>query len=279
MADAIRLTDFFPKKSSQTSPQSILSVPVQQIKPSPNQSRMHYYSADLEELVQSVKEMGVLQPVTVRAMGENQYELVCGDRRLRAAKLAGLAEIPALVLEANDGKSAMVSLTENLQRRNLHFFEEASAFQSIIKEYGFTQEEAAKKMGRSQSSIANKLRLLRLNDEVKRLIMEHQLTERHARAFLRIPDPEALMQVVNQVIVDELNVKKTEELVSETLSALRDKLVQSHDQKIKGSLGDIRLITNTVRQTVAVIRQAGITAEYELEEQADRCEVKIHILL
>ena len=108
MADAIRLTDFFPKKSSQTSPQSILSVPVQQIKPSPNQSRMHYYSADLEELVQSVKEMGVLQPVTVRAMGENQYELVCGDRRLRAAKLAGLAEIPALVLEANDGKSAMV---------------------------------------------------------------------------------------------------------------------------------------------------------------------------
>ena len=207
MAEAIRFSDFYPVKDDKQQPQ-IQSLPIEQIKTSPNQSRRYLYDTSLDSLVKSIREVGVLQPITVRKMGEAQYELVCGERRLRAARLAGQTTIPAILRSANDGKSALLALTENLQRQDLHFLEEAAGIQSLIQEYGLTQEEAARKLGKSQSAISNKLRLLRLSEPVKKMILTHHLTERHARALLRIPQEQQMLEVVHRVVVEELNVKK-----------------------------------------------------------------------
>jgi ParB-like partition proteins len=277
MAEAIRFCDFFQKKNPLKDDKKVLELSVDEIKPNPNQPRKYFNKEALEELVNSIKEFGVMQPVTVRLINGHCYELVCGERRLRAAKIAGLPTIPAITISINDNKSALIAITENIQRQNLNYIEEALGYQSLMEDYGLTQEEIAKKLGKSQSSIANKIRILRLSDNIKGLLLDNNLTERHARAFLKIPDEKVREEVVLKVIANELNVKKTEELVEETIEKIRESTIIINDQRIKRNFGDIRLITNTIKKSVEIMKNSGIDAVYRVEERDGGYEIVINI--
>ena len=168
----------------------VYQIPIEKIRSNPYQPRRYFQRAALEELSASIREYGILQPLTVRKMSGGSYELVAGERRLRAAELAGLETVPCLLVQVNEYDSAMLALLENIQRQNLSFLEEAEGYRNLMEDYGLTQEELASKLSKSQSFIANKLRILKLEDPLKRLLVENNFTERHARALLKLPDEE-----------------------------------------------------------------------------------------
>ena len=169
-------------------PTMLTSIPVNCILPNPYQPRKVFPDESLQDLCESIRQVGLIQPISVRKLGGPYYELIAGERRLRACRMAGIRRIDAIVLPANDQDSAMVALVENLQRENLSFFEEAEGYYNLINEHGFTQEELARRMGKTQSAVANKLRLLKISPAIRRRLAESTLSERHARALLRIHD-------------------------------------------------------------------------------------------
>ncbi|HHW67702.1 MAG: ParB family transcriptional regulator, chromosome partitioning protein [Epulopiscium sp.] len=252
-------------------------IPVDKIRPNPYQPRKSFDKIALDELTNSIREYGVMQPISVRMIGNSNYELVAGERRLRACKNAGMDVIPAVIIEVSDKDSAVLSLIENLQREELNFLEEADAYFNLMKDYGFTQEELAKSVGKSQSTIANKLRLLKLSPAVKKLLLENNLSERHARALIKLPDEEMQMEVLKKVIIQGLNVKKTEELVDQTIEKIIHQSEEKKEQKMKRFLKDIRLFTNTIQQAVDLIQQSGVEAQYTMEEKDDFYEINIKI--
>ena len=256
----------------------VYQIPIEKIRSNPYQPRRYFQRAALEELSASIREYGILQPLTVRKMSGGSYELVAGERRLRAAELAGLETVPCLLVQVNEYDSAMLALLENIQRQNLSFLEEAEGYRNLMEDYGLTQEELAAKLSKSQSFIANKLRILKLEDPLKRLLVENNFTERHARALLKLPDEETRTVVLEQMIREELNVRKTEELVADTLEKMRAKAAaEKQEQKEKRCVTDFRLFTNTIKQSVEVIRRAGGDVVYEDEEQEDGCQITIRI--
>lgn len=248
----------------------VLSLPMYKIKPNPNQPRKYFDSISLEELAASIEEFGVIQPITVRKVFDG-YEIVAGERRFRAAENLGLDTIPAIVINADEEKSALIALLENLQREDLCFFEIAESYRKLIHEQGMTQEELARKIGKSQSTVANKLRLLRLSPRVKRLVREYSLTERHARALLHITDEEAQLKAAKEVCRRRLNVIQTEEFVHSLLKTQRDK----HQSIKMTSRGDLRVFTNTVKRAIDLIRDAGVPADMEKKEYEWGVEYKI----
>lgn len=247
-------------------------LPVSRVLPNPSQPRKVFDQEELESLAQSIKENGLLQPVTVRR--ENgAYFLIAGERRLRACKLAGLKEIPALVADCPPEDSAVLALLENIQRQNLQMFEQAAALQSLLGEWHITQEEAAKRLGISQSYLANKLRLLRLSQEEQREILSFKLTERHARALLRVEDPAAREKILRQAGERHLNVAQTEELVA---AAVQPK-EQVEKPKRRFIAKDIRLFINTIDHAVDAMKTAGIQAKAEKTETEDYIECTVRI--
>ncbi len=245
-------------KSKENEPMKVLSLPMHSVYPNPSQPRKYFDSISLEELTQSVEEFGILQPITVRKVKDG-YEIVAGERRFRAAENAGLDSIPAIIVSVDEKKSALLALLENLQRDDLTFFEIAESYQNLIKNQGMTQEEIAKKLGKSQSTIANKLRLLRLFPRTKRLITEYALSERHARALLHLSDEDSQLEAVRTINEQKLNVSQSEELVKKMLETATSK---SQTLKIK-SFQDIRLFTNTLKKALDVIRDGGIDADMQ----------------
>lgn len=200
----------------------VIQIPIEEIVPNPYQPRRVFSEKSLEELKNSIESYGVLQPITVRKKNE-KFELVAGERRLRAAKLANLKTIPAIVNEVSDETSAVLALLENLQREDLNFIEEALGYENLIKEHNFTQQQLAEKLGKNQSTIANKLRILKLPESIKESLVQNGLTERHARALLKLPNEELMSQVVSKIIKNELTVKKTEKLVKDILDNIEAK--------------------------------------------------------
>ena len=254
----------------------VYQIPIEKIRSNPYQPRRYFQRAALEELSASIREYGILQPLTVRKMSGGSYELVAGERRLRAAELAGLETVPCLLVQVNEYDSAMLALLENIQRQNLSFLEEAEGYRNLMEDYGLTQEELASKLSKSQSFIANKLRILKLEDPLKRLLVENNFTERHARALLKLPDEETRTVVLEQMIRE--GGVKTEELVEDTLETMRAKAAaEKQEQKEKRCVTDFRLFTNTIKQSVEVIRRAGVDVVYEDEEQEDGCQITIRI--
>ena len=253
-------------------------IQVDKIRPNPYQPRQFFEQAALEELASSIKEHGLMQPITVRVIGD-AYQLIAGERRLKATKLVGLTEIPSVITEVSNQDSAVLALIENLQREDLNFIEESQAYYDIMQDHGYTQQQLAKSIGKNQSTVANKLRLLKLSSEVIKLILENNLSERHARALLRLPDEKSQLKVLKLVIDKELNVKRTEEMIDKMLISLTqdDKMKKEHDKKVKRFLNDIRLFTNTITQAVDIIQQSGIDAKYTMKEQSDGYEIKIKI--
>ncbi len=236
---------------------NVYDLPIANIRPNPNQPRKYFDHTALNELADSIYEYGVLQPITVRKI-RCGYELVAGERRLRAAQLAGLVKIPAMIVNADSDKSAILALLENLQREDLSFFEIAEGYQKLIQEQGMTQEDIAKRIGKSQSTIANKIRLLRLTPIVRKIIREYNLTERHARALLNL-DPEKQLAAVRTICDNHLNVRQSEELIAQML---RDKTKKQQTVKVSGA-NDIRLFTNTVKQAVNLMIESGADAKLE----------------
>lgn len=256
----------------------IENVAVDRVRPNPYQPRKVFSDAALQELANSILEHGLMQPITVRMIGDS-YELIAGERRLKASKLAGLQTIPAVIVEVNTKDSAVLALIENLQRENLNFLEESQAYYTIMQDYGYTQQELANTLGKNQSTVANKLRVLKLSPTIQKLLVENNLTERHARALLKLPDEKFQLVALEKIIKQELNVKKSEQLIEQMLVEItRDNMIQHKaHQKVKSYVKDMRLVTNTITQAVNMIQQAGVDAKYTMKEQADGYEIRIKI--
>lgn len=248
----------------------ILNLHVDEIFPNTYQPRKFFNEEALAELSASIKEHGIIQPITVRKRGE-KFELVAGERRWRAARMAELERVPCNVIEITDTESAEIALLENLQREDLNFIEEAEAYFNLINDHKFTQEALANRMGKKQSTIANKLRLLKLSNKVRLLCLENKLTERHARALLTLPNEELQLKVVGKVIKNSLNVKKTEELINAELLKIAGE--QMKKRKGKGVLPG-KLYVNTIKQ---VLNKFNIPAEYKLQEKEECIEITVSI--
>jgi len=247
-------------------------LPVTKILPNPSQPRKIFQEDELRSLAQSIEENGLLQPVTVRR--ENGvYYLVAGERRLRACKLAGLKDIPAIISDCEAEDSAVLALLENVQRRDLNMFEQANAIVNLIREWQITQEEAARRLGMSQSYLANKIRLLKLSSEEQNEIIKHKLSERHARALLRINDIESRRGLLQTVIDRGLNVARTEELIEESLKP-REPVRKGRRTFVAK---DIRLFINTIDHAVDAMKTAGIQAQTERKETEEYIECVVRI--
>ena len=248
-------------------------LPAEQIRPNPRQPRREFDQAGLRELADSIRAFGILQPLTVRRTGR-EYELVAGERRLRAARLAGLRQVPCLIAQVGEEDSALLALIENLQRRDLDCWEEAEAIARLIRQYGLSQEAAAEKLGKSQSGIANKLRLLRLPEGVRQLIRQNGLTERHARALLRLPDQEAQRRAVAAIVRGGWNVVQTEAYVERQLREIR---TTPPGRRTTYIIKDVRLFLNSVDRGVQMMRQAGVDARWERQDGEEGMTLIIRI--
>ena len=248
-------------------------IPLEHIVPNPHQPRRDFDPAALAELADSIRQYGVLQPATVRTRGRD-YELVAGERRFRAAKLAGLQTVPCLEMQADEQDSAILALIENIQRRDLHYLEEATAIAAYLRQSGSTQEEAAALLGRSPSALANKLRLLRLSPDCCRLLTEHDLTERHARALLRLEDEEERLNALHHIIRQHLNVAQTEQYIDKRLAQLQTTPPSGRRVFL---LKDVRLFLNSLDRGLRLVREAGIGAESRREDTEDAILLTIRI--
>lgn len=251
-------------------------VPVARILPNPFQPRRRFDPDSLAELAESIRQVGVLQPLLVRPRPEGGYELVAGERRLRAAEMAGLTEVPVVVRNLDDREAALIALVENLQREDLDFFEEAAAYQEMLSRFGLTQEQLAALLGKQQSTVANKLRLLRLPPTVRERIVAAGLSERHARALLRLESADEQEKVLEEVIARNLSVRETEELVTARLEGGRR---PARRRRLSGlrAIKDVRILINTVREGVNTLRRAGLPASLEQVDGDEWIEVRIRI--
>ncbi|MCQ1531674.1 nucleoid occlusion protein [Lutispora thermophila] len=255
---------------------SITNISIENIAPNPYQPRKNFNNLSLDELSESIKAYGVLQPINVRKIGEDGYELIAGERRLRAAKIAGLEKIPAIIVEVVEQDSAVIALIENLQREDLNFLDEAEGYYNLINDHGMTQEELARKVGKNQSTIANKLRLLRLPSDIKKEILENNLTERHARALLKLPEEKLQNKVVKAIISRSLNVKKTEELVEKYLDEIAATKEKPADKRIRGKI-NYNIYINTIKNTYKEIVKTGFKMQYNQEDKGDYIEISIKV--
>ena len=258
--------------SKKSNEQRVVQIPTNDIAPNPYQPRKSFDEDKLLELSQSISENGILQPLTVRKV-KNSYELIAGERRLRAAKMLGFSVVPCIVYDFDDTQSAVFAVLENLQRKDLNFFEEAEGISLLINSMGLTQEEVAKRLGKSQSAIANKLRILKICDRQKRLIIDAGLTERHARALLKIDSTELRDKTLAYVVLKKFNVAQTEEFIDQLL---RNSAVEKKKERLV-IVRDVRLFANTIQKAIMLMRQSGIEAESTKREGENFIEYTVRI--
>ena len=254
---------------------TIADIPIIKIRPNKAQPRKVFSEDELSALSRSISENGILQPLTVRKVSSTEYELVAGERRLRAAVMAGLRTVPCIVVKCSDRESAVYALLENLQRADLGIFEEARGISKLIRRYGLTQEQAAIKLGKTQSTIANKLRLLRLSEEEQEWMEKAGLSERHARALIRIENETVRREVLSRIITENLNVKQSERLVGIYLNST------PKPSRVKGNskavIKDIRIFLNTINRAIDTMRLSGINAQSNKTDTEDFIEYTIRI--
>lgn len=254
---------------------TISEISIIKIRPNRAQPRKMFNEDELSALSRSIAENGILQPLTVRKISAAEYELIAGERRLRAAVIAGLRKVPCIVVRCSEKESAIYALLENLQRADLGIFEEARGIARLIRRYGLTQEQAALRLGKSQSTVANKLRLLRLTEEEQEWIVKAGLSERHARALLRMDDESTRREALSRVVTDSLNVKQTEHLVGILLQST------PKPEKSKGNskavIKDVRIFLNTINKAIDTMRLSGIDAQSNKTDTNDFIEYTIRI--
>ena len=271
--------DFIRNSDGAKGSKRLVEVNVASIHPNPYQPRATFDEESIAELAQSIQQVGLSQPLLVRKVDDG-YELVAGERRLRAVTSLGMEKVACIVQQdIEDESSAMMALIENLQREDLHYLEEAQCYQKLLETYGLTQEELANRLGKSQSSIANKLRLLKLSDEVKAAMTEKRLSERHARALLKLTDDKQRLDAVERIAEKGLSVKETERMVEKTLNKAYDEKQDGAKPrpKLMRIVRDYRLFMNTINQAVNQLRESGMTVEVEQSDRADGVDIKISV--
>ena len=250
----------------------IILIPQEEIYPNPNQPRRRFDFDELEGLAQSIRQNGIIQPIAVRVNNRGEYELISGERRLRASRLVGITQVPCIIMEANDEKSALFALLENVQRSDLDFFEEAVAIEKLLTDYGMTRDEICKKLGKAPPTISNKLRLLRLPEEIRMRITQENLTERHARAMLKLTSASQMERAMSIIAEKRLNVAETERLISQILT--ND---SRHRQPTVKLFKDVRIFVNTLNHAVDTMRRAGIEADSAKSETDEYIEYIVRI--
>ena len=263
----------------------VVALDVGLIIPNRSQPRVTFDENELAALSASIRENGILQPINVRRCGVN-YEIISGERRFRAAKICGLEEVPCIVIDADDERSAVLALIENIQRRDLSYFEEALAIERLIKFYGLTQEEAASRLGKAQSTIANKLRLLKFSDAERGLLIKGNVTERQARALVRIDDQKLRIHAMGEMIINKLNIEQTESMVEGILHGIIPKKREEEPEpaeKKQASRKNFhfslpRLYINSINKIVKNMKEANIECETVMNRVGDCYEytIKIH---
>lgn len=248
-------------------------IPIDRIAANPHQPRKTFCSDSIAELRDSIAQYGLIQPITVRKGTYSKYELIAGERRLRACKMAGMKTIPAIIIEASNYESAALALIENLQRENLSFFDEAEGYSNLISDFEITQEELASRIGKTQATIANKIRILKLSPVVKKIIKSNNLTERHARALLRLPDEAMQLKALKQITEKHMNVTQTDEYVDYLLTPKKEKNTKKPLRVFK----DIRIFANTIKQAIDIMNQSGVNAYSEKDENDEYIEYRVRI--
>ncbi|CAM2826765.1 nucleoid occlusion protein [Erysipelothrix tonsillarum] len=241
-------------------------IAIEKIKPNRNQPRLTFNDESLLELGQSISENGLLQPIVVREVNEtDEYEIIAGERRYRAMRMFGFTEVPCIISNIDDNKSATLALIENIQREDLSVLEEAKAYRDLLRIQKITQKELATKVGKSQSAIANKIRLLELPEPVLEALGERKITERHARALLSV-EKEKTEEVLDEILNKKLNVKETETLINKP----RKKKVVT-----RGISQHIKIGINTIKQSIGMIEKTGITVKHDMEETDDEVIITV----
>lgn len=268
------------KKNGLLESNRVYFLKISSIYPNPGQPRRIFDTEGLRELSESIKQYGVLQPLSVRKRLGGGYELIAGERRLRASRIAGLNEVPCIVIGADEKQSSLIALVENLQRCDLDFFEEAEGLQRLIYQFGLSQDETARRIGKSQSAVANKLRLLRHPPEMIECIRENGLTERHARALLRLESLEDRQIVLDTIVAKHLNVSQTDEYIDGYLSHGNAPSDQQNPREHIRTLyvfKDLRLFLNTVNRAIETMRRSGVSAEMDRVDGPDGLVLTIKI--
>ncbi len=244
---------------------------------SPYQPRRAFDDEQLRELAESIKQLGVIEPVLVRRSPEDdeRYQLVVGERRVRASRLAGLDTVPAVVRDVDDEQMALLGLTENLQREDLHFIEEAEAFRRIVDKFCLTQQELAERLGMKQSTISNKMRLLSLDHDIRKTVRSAGLGERHARALLRLPDSALQHKVLSRAVDMGASAREMDELVSRALRG--EEPARRERQRVTRFVRDLRIYLNSLHETVQTMRESGLSVDMQREDDDDVCQVVIRI--
>lgn len=249
----------------------IYNIPQAMIVPNPNQPRKRFDYDELENLAQSIRENGILQPITVRKREDKKYELVSGERRLRAARLVGMVKIPSIVINIDDKNSAMFSIIENLQRQSLNFFEEAEAIEKLVREYAMSREEVALKLGLAPSTVSNKLRILRLPEEMRFELARSGLTESHAKALLMLEDDNQRARALSIIVDRHLNVAESERMINQMINR------NNRSRNPLRGIRDVRLFINTLNHAVDTIRRAGVEADAARSETEEYIEYVVRI--
>ncbi len=252
----------------------VLQVPLSKIVPNPYQPRKEFESEALSELADSIRQYGVLQPLLVAPGKDGTYILIAGERRLRASIMAGLGTVPVIVSEYTTQQIAEIALIENLQRKDLHYLEEAEGYEKLVNTFHLTQESMAIRVGKKQSTIANKLRLLRLPVSVRNKLHDSKLTERHARVLLKLENEETQKAVLQKVLKGNLNVRQTEALVEKTLKE-NGKLDKKKPRIV--IVNDVRIYLNSIRDIMETVKTSGIPASMEQDMDGDDVVVTLRI--
>ncbi|QAS52878.1 nucleoid occlusion protein [Halobacillus litoralis] len=254
-------------------PDEVVQVPVERVQPNRYQPRAIFNNEKISELAQTIHTHGMIQPIVLRRLNEDEFELIAGERRWRAVQSLGWETIPAIIRDMNDSQTASVALIENLQREELTVIEEAMAYSKLIELHELTQEALAQRLGKSQSTIANKIRLLKLPDSVQQAIMDKKITERHARALIGLKDPQLQETILTEIIEKQLNVKQTEERIAK----LSDPKPKKKKPTLKGVNKDMRIAMNTIRQSLNMVTDTGVDLETNEEDHEDYYQITIKI--
>ena len=252
----------------------VLQVPLSKIVPNPYQPRKEFELEALSELADSIRQYGVLQPLLVAPGKGDTYILIAGERRLRASTMAGLGTVPVIVSEYTSQQIAEIALIENLQRKDLHYLEEAEGYEKLVNTFHLTQESMAIRVGKKQSTIANKLRLLRLPVSVRKKLHDSDLTERHARVLLKLENEELQKEILQKVLKGHLNVRQTEALVEKTLKET-GKLNQKKPRFV--IVNDVRIYLNSIKEVMETVKASGIPSSMEQEMDGDDVVVTLRI--
>ncbi|WP_226677720.1 nucleoid occlusion protein [Rossellomorea aquimaris] len=251
----------------------VRKIPVSQIVPNRFQPRTVFNDEKIEELSRTIHTHGIIQPIVVRQYDDDQFEIIAGERRYRAVQKLGWETVPAIVKNLNDTETASVALIENLQREELSPIEEAIAYGKLLELHDLTQEALAQRLGKGQSTVANKLRLLKLPEEIQSALLEKQITERHARALIPLKNPEKQIQLLQEIIEKSLNVKQTEDRVVK----MQEGTNQKPKPKRKAFSKDMRIAVNTIRQSLSMVSDSGINLDSEEEEHEEFYQFTIRI--